>query len=89
MAKFREQYVVDGKGGETAVIIPVKEYEELLEGIHDLAIITEHRDEPTMTFEELKKKLRAVSGSESREGNTLNRCDTRDRGSSTYLHNSA
>lgn len=58
MAKFREQYVIDEKGQKTAVIIPVEEYEELLEDIHDLAIIAERRDEPTVTFEELRKKLK-------------------------------
>lgn len=57
MAKFQEQYVVDEKGQKTAVIIPVEEYEELLEDIHDLTIIAERRDEPTISFEELKKKL--------------------------------
>ncbi|GAH80907.1 unnamed protein product [marine sediment metagenome] len=57
MAKFQEQYVVDEKGQKTAVIIPVEEYQELLEDIHDLAIIAERRGEPTITFEELKKKL--------------------------------
>lgn len=57
MAKFREQYVIDEKGQRTAVIIPVEEYEELLEDINDLAIIAERRDEPTITFEELKAKL--------------------------------
>lgn len=40
------------------MIIPVEEYEELLEDIHDLAIIAERRDESTITFEELKKKLK-------------------------------
>lgn len=58
MAKFQEQYIVDEKGRKTAVIIPVEEYEELLEDIHDLAIIAERRDEPTITFEELKEKLK-------------------------------
>jgi len=58
VAKFREQYVIDEKGQKTAVIIPVEEYEELLEDIHDLAIIAERRDEPTIAFEELKKKLK-------------------------------
>lgn len=58
MAKIREQYVIDKKGQKTAVIIPVGEYEELLEDIHDLAIIAERRDEPTVTFEELRKKLK-------------------------------
>jgi len=58
VAKFREQYVIDEKGRKTAVIIPVEEYEELLEDIHDLTIIAERRDEPTITFEELKEKLK-------------------------------
>jgi len=55
--KSQGWYVVDKKGQKTAVIIPVEEYEELLEDIHDVAIIAERRDEPTITFEELKKKL--------------------------------
>jgi PHD/YefM family antitoxin component YafN of YafNO toxin-antitoxin module len=58
VAKFREHYVIDEKGQKTAVIIPVEDYEELLEDIHDLAIIAERRDEPTIAFEELKKKLK-------------------------------
>ena len=58
MRKFQEQYIVDEKGEKTAVIIPVEEYEELLEDLYDLAIIAERRDEPTITFEELKKKLK-------------------------------
>jgi PHD/YefM family antitoxin component YafN of YafNO toxin-antitoxin module len=58
VAKIREQYVIDEKGQRKAVIIPVDEYKELLEDIHDLAIVAERRDEPTITFEELKKKLR-------------------------------
>ncbi len=57
MAKFHEKYIVDGKGQKTAVILPVEEYEELLEDLHDLAIIAERRDEPTVSFEELKKRL--------------------------------
>jgi PHD/YefM family antitoxin component YafN of YafNO toxin-antitoxin module len=58
VAKIREQYVIDEKGQKKAVIIPVDEYKELLEDIHDLAIVAERRDEPTITFEELKKKLK-------------------------------
>jgi len=58
MAKFQEQYVIDKKGNKTAVIIPIEEYEELLEDIHDLAIIAERRDEPTITFEEVKRRLK-------------------------------
>ncbi len=53
------KFVVDESGKKTAVILPVEEYEELLEDIHDLAVIAERKDEPTINFDELKKKLKA------------------------------
>lgn len=58
MKKFHEQYIVNEKGQKTAVVIPIEEYEELLGDLHDLAIIAERRDEPEITFEELKKRFR-------------------------------
>jgi PHD/YefM family antitoxin component YafN of YafNO toxin-antitoxin module len=58
MRKLHEQYIVDKKGQKTAVVIPVEEYEELLGDLHDLAIIAERRDESTIGFKELKKKLK-------------------------------
>jgi PHD/YefM family antitoxin component YafN of YafNO toxin-antitoxin module len=58
MREFQEKYIVDENGQKTAVVLPIKEYEELLEDLRDLAIIAERRDEPTITFEELKKRLK-------------------------------
>ena len=58
MRALQEQYVVDGKGQKTAVILSIGEYEELLEDLHDLSIIAERRDEPTITFEDIKKGLK-------------------------------
>lgn len=58
MEEFQEQYVVDGKGQKTGVIVPIEEYEELLEDLHDLAVVAERRGEPTITFEELKERLK-------------------------------
>ena len=58
MQKFKEQYIVNEKGKKTAAILPIEEYEELLEDLHDIAIVAERRDEPTITIEELKKRLR-------------------------------
>lgn len=55
---LQEQYVVDREGQKTAVIISIDEYEELLEDLHDLSIIAERRDEPTITFEDIKKGLK-------------------------------
>lgn len=53
------QFVVDESGRKTAVILPIEEYDELMEDIHDLAVIAERKDEPTIKFDELKKKLKA------------------------------
>jgi hypothetical protein len=55
---FKEKYIVDEKGKKTAAILPIKKYEELIEDIHDLAVVAERRDEPTTTFTELKERLR-------------------------------
>lgn len=59
MEKVYPQYLVNKRGQKTAVVIPVEEYEELLEDLHDLAIIAERRDKPTIPFSELKKRLKA------------------------------
>jgi len=58
MEKSQEQYIVDEKGQKTGVIVPIKEYEELLEDVHDLAAIAERRDEPVISFEEVKERLK-------------------------------
>ena len=56
--KHHEQYIVDSQGHKTSVILPFAEYEELLEDLSDLAVIAERRDEPTVSFDELKKRLK-------------------------------
>ena len=61
IAKIQPQYLVDENGHKTAVVIPMKEYEELLEDLHDLAVIAERKDEPTISMEELKKSLKSDS----------------------------
>jgi len=52
------EYVVDSSGRRIAVIIPIEEYNEILEDLHDLAIIAERRNEPTVSFEEVRKRLK-------------------------------
>jgi hypothetical protein len=51
-------YITNEAGEKTAVILPIKEFEELLEDLADLAVIAERRDEPTIPFEEVKRKLK-------------------------------
>jgi PHD/YefM family antitoxin component YafN of YafNO toxin-antitoxin module len=59
MGKVQTQYLIDESGQKTAVVLPIEEYKELLEDIHDLAVIAERRDEPTVSLDELKKRLKA------------------------------
>jgi len=60
MNKTKEQYIVDGKGKKTAVILPIGEYEELLEDLHDLAVIAERKNEPVVNFSDIKKRLKKM-----------------------------
>ena len=53
------QFIVDESGKKTSVILSLEDYEELLEDIHDLTVIAERKDEPTISLEELKKRLKA------------------------------
>lgn len=57
MARLKKHYITDEKGRKTAVILPIKEYEELLEGLEDLAIIAERKDEPTEPLETVTERL--------------------------------
>ena len=53
------KFIVDESGIKKAVILPVEDYEELLEDIHDLTVIADRKDEPTISLEDLKKRLKA------------------------------
>ena len=57
--KHNPDYVVDSEGHKRSVILPIQEYQELLEDLHDLAAIAERREEPTIphnkVIEELKR----------------------------------
>ena len=59
MEGLHEQFIIDKSGKKRAVILPIEDYEELLEDIHDLAVIAERKDEPTASFDEIKKRLKA------------------------------
>ncbi len=57
MTSRRKQYQTDAQGKRTAVVVPIAEYEQMLEDLHDLAVIAERRDEPTITRDELQRRL--------------------------------
>ena len=50
-----EQYVVDENDNKVAIILPLNEYQHLIEDLHDLAMVAERRDEGTISLNELKK----------------------------------
>ena len=52
------RYLTNEKGEKEAIILPLNEYEELLEDIDDLAVVLERRGELTLSLEEVKKGLR-------------------------------
>jgi PHD/YefM family antitoxin component YafN of YafNO toxin-antitoxin module len=58
MGKIQEQYIINEDGEKTGVILPIEEYEELLEDLHDLAVIAERKNESVITFDEIKERLR-------------------------------
>jgi hypothetical protein len=60
MSGSSAQYIVNEKGQKTAVVLDIKEYEELLEDLHDIAIVAERRDEPTLDLEILKTDSRQM-----------------------------
>jgi hypothetical protein len=59
-ADFRTslRYVTDGEGAKTAVILPIAEFEDLLDDLRDLATIAERRDEPTVSHDDLVAELK-------------------------------
>lgn len=57
LTALKVQYVVNEAGEKTAVILPVEQFEELLEDLEDLAAVAERRDEPTISHEQLRAEL--------------------------------
>lgn len=57
MNSVREQYVVDAEGQKTAVLLSIEDYEQLLEDLHDLAIVAERRPETPISLNDMKQRL--------------------------------
>jgi len=52
------QYVTDVNGERTAVILPLDEYQELLEDMHVIRVAEETKDEPARPLGEVVEELR-------------------------------
>ena len=57
MGVRRRQYQTDSEGKRTAVVLPIADYERLLEDVHDLAVVAERHDEPAIDQDELTRRL--------------------------------
>ncbi len=57
-SQLNVQYVTDSSGEKTAVILPLHEFEELMEDLDDFAAIAERRDEPTTSHEDFVVELK-------------------------------
>ncbi len=51
------KFVTNDKGKKIAAIVPIREYEDLLQDNYSAAIIERRKNEKTYPWEELKKKL--------------------------------
>jgi PHD/YefM family antitoxin component YafN of YafNO toxin-antitoxin module len=58
MQAQQEQYVIDTAGRKTAVLLSLGRYEQLMEDLHDLAILAERREEEPISLKEMKLRLR-------------------------------
>ena len=54
----QEQFVVDKNGRKTGVVLSLKRYQELMEDLHDLAVVAERRAERPINLEEMKRRLK-------------------------------
>jgi hypothetical protein len=55
---FNPQYITNDSGEKVSVILPIGEFQELLEDIEDLAMVAERRKEPTISHEQLITELK-------------------------------
>jgi len=49
---------MDDRGERTAVVLPIADYEKLLEDLEDLAVVAGRREEPTIPHEQFVSELK-------------------------------
>ena len=52
------QYLTNEGGEKTAVVIPITDYEKLLEDLDNLSVIAARRDESTISHDQFKEELK-------------------------------
>jgi hypothetical protein len=57
MSNLHLQYVTDENGNRVSVLLPLEEFEALLEDMQDLQEALRLKDEPTVSWESVKAEL--------------------------------
>ena len=51
------QFITNADGEKISVILPLADYQELIDDLEDLAAIAERKDEPTIPFDVAMKEI--------------------------------
>ena len=51
-------YITNEAGEKTAVVLPIEQFESLLEDLEDLATVAERKNEPTTSHADLLEELK-------------------------------
>ncbi len=51
------QFLTDQTGKRVAVVLPIEDFDELMEDVSDLAAVAERRNEDRLTFDQVKQSL--------------------------------
>jgi len=57
MGTPRPQYITDKKGRKTRVVLSLRRYRQLIEDLHDLAMVAERRREKPVPLNDLRRRL--------------------------------
>jgi len=54
---MKTQFLTDQAGKRVAVVLPIEDFDELMEDVSDLAAVAERRNEERLTLEQVKQSL--------------------------------
>lgn len=58
MSLSQERYIVDRSGKKREVVLSIEHYRQLMEDLHDLAVVAERREEKPVSLAEVKQRLK-------------------------------
>ena len=64
MAQTKKQFIVDERGHKQSIVLPLKDYQELLEDLEDLATIAERKGDPAEPLDIVRQRHQGKSPQE-------------------------